>query len=67
MTEDIITDYHNGVENYIRMEYGNNLADKMVQKKYENISTGYIKNCLSLKKPIPYTANGLVRYLKDTN
>ena len=40
MTEDIITDYHKRVENYIRMEYGDNLADKMSQKKYNSISTG---------------------------
>jgi len=66
MTEDIITDYHKRVENYIRMEYGDNLADKMSQKKYNSISTGYIRNCLSLKQSMPHTANGLIRYLKDT-
>jgi hypothetical protein len=51
---------------YVRLEYSDELADKINQPKYRNIAFPYAKNCYSLKKSIPYAANEIVRYVSKT-
>lgn len=59
--------YFNKVKEYIKKEYSEELSTKMSKAKYIDVSIGYIKNCIYLQKSVPYTANGLVRFLKKTN
>lgn len=58
--------YFNLVQKYIEMEYNEELAHKMSLLKYIDIITPYIKNCISLDKPVPYAANGVVKFLSRT-
>jgi hypothetical protein len=55
------------VSKYIELEYDIKYCQKMIEKKHINITKGYIKNCNSLNKTIPYIAQGIVRYLKGIN
>ena len=59
-------EYFNKVKEYVRMEYSDEIANKMSILKYFNITFPYTKNCYSLKKRIPYTANEVVRFLNET-
>jgi len=58
--------YFNRMIEYVRLEYSDELADKINQPKYRNIAFPYAKNCYSLKKSIPYAANEIVRYVSKT-
>lgn len=58
--------YFNLVKDYISMEYSDELAHKMSLIKYVDVVVGYIKNCMSLNKPVPYMASGVVRFLNKT-
>lgn len=60
------TEYFNRVKEYVRMEYSDEMAHKMSILKYLDITFPYCKNCYSLKKPIPYAANEIVRFLNKT-
>lgn len=62
-----LTTYFNKVQNYISMEYDEKLAKKMGEVKYIDVTAGYIKNCCSINKTVPFAANGIVRLLKNTN
>ena len=59
-------EYFNKVKEYIEMEYSDELSQKMSDPKYLNITNPYTRNCYSLKKTIPYTANEIVRFLNKT-
>jgi hypothetical protein len=59
-------EYFNRVKDYVLLEYSEELAKKMSQPKYMNITFPYCKNCLSLKKPVPFTANEIVRFITKT-
>lgn len=59
-------EYANKVKKYISMEYDDNLLSKIYEKKFAEICSGYISNCYSLKKSIPYTANGIAKLLHKT-
>jgi hypothetical protein len=59
-------EYINRVRSYISIEYNKKLSTKMREKKFQDICKGYISNCYSLKKPIPYTASGIVNILRKT-
>jgi RNase P subunit RPR2 len=59
-------EYFNRVKEYVRMEYSDEMAAKMSVLKYFKITLPYCKNCYSLKRPIPYTANEIVRFLNKT-
>ena len=48
------SEYMIKLKEYIRMEYDEEIADKMYQSKYFDITLGYVKNCIHLKKTIPY-------------
>lgn len=60
----------NKVKDYIRMEYGDEIHAKISTLKYMNILTGYITNCLSLRRPekynVPYMAHEIVRFANKT-
>jgi len=58
--------YFNRMIEYVRLEYSDELADKINQPKYSNIAFPYAKNCYSLKKSIPYAAHEIVRYVSKT-
>ena len=58
--------YFNRVKEYVRMEYSDEIANKMSILKYFDITFPYCKNCYSLKKPIPYAANEIVRFLNKS-
>jgi len=58
--------YTNKVKEYILIEYNREILNKMYDKKFSDICSGYIANCYSLNKTVPYTANGLVSILKKT-
>jgi hypothetical protein len=58
--------YFNKVKEYVLLEYSEELAKKMSLPKYLNITFPYCKNCLSLKKPVPYAANEIVRFITKT-
>jgi len=45
----------NKVKDYVRMEYGDEIHTKISTLKFVNILTGYITNCLSLRRPNKYT------------
>lgn len=66
-TENEKVEYFNRVKEYVRMEYSDEMANKMSILKYFQINFPYCKNCYSLKKPIPYAANEVVRFLSKTN
>ena len=56
----------NKVKQYIEMEYWENLSKKMQEPKFLSVSAGYINNCISLNKTVPYIAQGIVKLLKKT-
>jgi hypothetical protein len=58
--------YFNRIVEYVRLEYSDELANKINQLKYFNIAFPYAKNCYSLKKTIPYAAHEIVRYVIKT-
>lgn len=60
------SDYFTAVKNYIELEYDQNILQKLEQSKFSSIVSGFVRNCLSLKKTIPYTAGGLVKFLSTT-
>lgn len=60
-------EYFDKVKQYIVMEYDENVLSKIYEKKFAEICSGYISNCYSLKKPIPYVANGVAKLLNRTN
>lgn len=64
--QDAFLQYFNKVKFYLEMEYDENIVKKMETGKYVNVCKSYIKNCYSLKKNIPYTANGVAVYLKNS-
>lgn len=45
----------NKVKDYIRMEYSEEIYQKICTFKFMNILTGYVTNCLSLRNPDKYT------------
>lgn len=61
----------NKVKDYVRMEYGDEIHAKISKSKFVNILTGYITNCLSLRKPskytVPFMAHEIVRFANKTN
>lgn len=59
-------EYFNKVKNYISLEYSEELARKASLPKYLDITFAYSKNCLSLKKSVPFTANGIVKFISKT-
>jgi hypothetical protein len=59
-------EYTNKVKSYIAMEYDEKLLSKIYEKKFAEVCSGYISNCYSLKKSIPYTANGIAKLLNKT-
>jgi hypothetical protein len=54
------------VQNYIHMEYDSNLSSKIVSKKFLKIVRGYIKNCISMKKTVPFMANNIVKLIRNS-
>lgn len=58
--------YFNKVKEYIRMEYGEEIARKMSLLSNINVTTSYCNNCFSLNKSVPQAANMLAKYLKET-
>ena len=59
--------YFNKVQEYVSLEYSEELKEKMCSPKYLNIAFSYSNNCLSLNKPVPFTANEIVRFISKTN
>lgn len=61
----------NKVKNYILMEYGEDIHYKISTLKFLSILTGYVINCLSLRKPekytVPFMAHEIVRFANKTN
>jgi hypothetical protein len=55
------------VQLYIELEYDEDTKNKMLNPKYHTIVRPYISNCISLNKSIPYIANGVVRFIRNTN
>ena len=58
--------FFNLVKNYVEMEYSEELARKMCLLKYIDVTSGYVHNCLFLKKTVPYTASGIAKLLNKT-
>lgn len=60
------TEMLNKVLFYIREEYSEEIYQKITSLKFMNILTGYVFNCLSLKRPdkhtVPFMAQHLVHY-----
>lgn len=59
-------EYTHKIKQYLLMEYNEALLSKMYDKKFAEICSGYIANCYSLKKSIPYAANGIAKLLNKT-
>ena len=61
----------NKVKDYVLMEYSEEIHSKISTLKFLNILTGYITNCLSLRKPskytVPFMAHEIVRFASKTN
>lgn len=61
----------NRVKEYILMEYGEEIHQKISSLKYLDVLTGYVKNCMSLKVnnspkyTIPEMANNLVKFVRS--
>lgn len=64
--QEAFTKYYDKVKMYLSMEYSELLAEKMELNKYINVCKGYLRNCYSLKKNVPYAANGLATYLNNS-
>lgn len=60
----------NKVKDYVRMEYGEEAHSKISTLKFVDILTGYITNCLSLRRPnkytVPFMAHEIVRFASKT-
>ena len=60
----------NKVKYYIRMEYYDEIYSKISTLKFVDVLTGYITNCLSLRKPnkytVPFMAHEIVRFATNT-
>lgn len=60
----------NRVKDYISMEYGDEIHTKISTLKFVDTLTGYITNCLSLKRPekytVPFMAHEIVRFASKT-
>jgi len=56
----------NKVKDYIRMEYSDEMYNKISTLKFMNILTGYITNCLSMNNPkkytVPFMAHEIVKW-----
>lgn len=53
----------NKVKEYIRMEYDEEIYKKICTFKFMNILTGYVVNCLSLRRPEKYTVPFMAQHM----
>lgn len=60
----ILVPFFNKVKDYISMEFSEELSREMSLLSNIDTTTAYIKNCIHLRKTVPYTANGIVKILK---